>query len=212
MNKKATPKKEAGITEEQILTTLKDSPWFVVDAMITIYRRQTPEEVNRHETIDLNGVGFNGVDGRLLTSFSERVLEWENTPVEQRKYRFPLSRKQFALAKKKMPKYSRQLAEALPEDFDFDKYLNMPEAFKQKKPQEVPEVPQEVKEFCRLEVKDEHDAQGIVRSTYELLIAYLDGKTSYTVKFGKHFNKQVEEVPKSYIAWATRIAIDKFGS
>ena len=68
-------------------------------SIVQIYNCQTEDEKLYKETSHDNGVGFNGIDSRILSSFAEFYLEHEF-----------LTRKQLEIARKKMPKYSRQLA------------------------------------------------------------------------------------------------------
>lgn len=71
----------------------------LVRALLAIYEGQTSHEKLTMTTHEDNGIGFNGADAEILTSFVEqwRTRQW-------------LSEKQYALLQKKMPKYSGQLA------------------------------------------------------------------------------------------------------
>lgn len=75
-----------------------DDRW-AIRAMLAIYKRQTATEKAMQETRDRNGVGFNGVDGQIMSSIAEFYL----------KHNF-VSRKQMVIIKKKMGKYAGQLA------------------------------------------------------------------------------------------------------
>jgi hypothetical protein len=55
-----------------------------------------------------NGVGFNGRDAAILSSFAKQIMSWEAT--SNPRYPQPLSPKQFDLARRMMPKYAGQLA------------------------------------------------------------------------------------------------------
>lgn len=68
-------------------------------SIVQIYNCQTEDEKLYKETSHDNGVGFNGADSHILSSFAEFYLK--------NNY---LTKKQLEIAKKKMPKYSRQLA------------------------------------------------------------------------------------------------------
>lgn len=70
----------------------------LIRALLAIYEGQTSHEKLSMATTEDNGIGFNGVDAEILTSF-----------VEQWKRKSWLSDKQYALLQKKMPKYSGQL-------------------------------------------------------------------------------------------------------
>jgi len=69
-------------------------------ALVSIYHRQTDDEVNRGQTIYDNGIGFSGSDADILTSFAEFYLE-----------KGYLSPKQKTILFKKMKKYWRQIVE-----------------------------------------------------------------------------------------------------
>jgi len=85
----------------------KDDLW-VIRGVLAIYNRQTSEEQQIQDTKEHNGVGFNGVDGHIMSSFAEQIRQWESNPSPQ-KYRTPLSVKQLQIARKKIIKYSGQL-------------------------------------------------------------------------------------------------------
>lgn len=68
-------------------------------SLVAIYEGQTHQEKITMTTTEDNGIGFNGVDATILTSFAE---QWNS-----RKW---LSTKQIAILAKKMPKYAGQLA------------------------------------------------------------------------------------------------------
>ena len=69
-------------------------------AIVQIYNCQTEDEKLYKETSHDNGIGFNAFDSEILSSFAEQYLE-----------RGSLSKRQLEIARKKMPKYGRQLAE-----------------------------------------------------------------------------------------------------
>jgi hypothetical protein len=90
--------------------TVKGDAW-VVKGMLAILNYQTPDEKAFGQTVEDNGVGFNGVDAEILTSFCDqasRVLT--SIPTDKYKYSKCLSPKQMEIARKKMLKYSGQLA------------------------------------------------------------------------------------------------------
>lgn len=70
----------------------------VIKGMLTIYDYQTSHEQASENTVEANGVGFSGVDGFIMSKFSE----WY-------KLKGYLSPKQLAMARKKMLKYTGQL-------------------------------------------------------------------------------------------------------
>lgn len=91
--------------------TNPEGDMWVVRGMLAILQWQTAEEKANGMTVEDNGVGFNGVDAEILTSFCEqasRVLE--SRPNDPMRYTRCLSPKQMEIARKKMLKYSGQLA------------------------------------------------------------------------------------------------------
>jgi hypothetical protein len=85
-------------TKQEIRTMLETNDVWVIRGMLAIFEYQTADEQAHGRTEYDNGVGFNGVDAEILTSF-----------VEQYKARNFLSPKQIAIARKKMLKYAGQL-------------------------------------------------------------------------------------------------------
>ena len=87
-------------TKETIRTMLETNDLAVERGVIAIYKRQTDVEKLFMDTESLNGEGFNKMDADILSSFAERMI----------KYGRRLSTKQLAVARKRMLKYSGQLA------------------------------------------------------------------------------------------------------
>ena len=85
-------------TAETIRENILKSDAWLKRAIIAIYERQTADEKASGETSHNNGVGFNGADSFILSSFAEQI-----------KARGTLSPKQTEIARKKMPKYAKQL-------------------------------------------------------------------------------------------------------
>lgn len=69
-----------------------------VKALLTIYRNQTYEEQTVQETIEDNGIGFNGTDAEFCSSLAENYLKFHR-----------LSDKQYNSLRKVMQKYAGQL-------------------------------------------------------------------------------------------------------
>lgn len=86
-------------TRVEIREKMKVDNQWLIRGMVAIHARQTAEEQAHGHTTEDNGVGFNGVDSEILTSF-----------VVQFKYSGRLSPKQIEIARKKMLKYAGQLA------------------------------------------------------------------------------------------------------
>ena len=87
---------------------------FAVNCMLKIYEYQTDYEQTVGTTTEWNGVGFNGADAEILSSFVKQVQSWD-----QSKYPSPLSPKQMAIVQKKVGKYAKQLEPLLTDD-DFN--------------------------------------------------------------------------------------------
>ena len=73
-------------------------PEWIERAVIAIFEKQTIDEQSAETTSHKNGIGFNGVDAFILSSFAKQLKKGRH-----------LSTKQFAIAQKKMPKYAKQL-------------------------------------------------------------------------------------------------------
>ena len=82
-------------TADFIKEKLSTSDKWLIRGMLAVYERQTADEQASGETSHDNGVGFNGVDAPLLSSFSEFYQT-----------RGFLSPKQVMYASKKMMKYN----------------------------------------------------------------------------------------------------------
>jgi len=97
---------------EMIRDNITAGPWiWVARALVVLHDRQTNDEREAQTTSHSNGVGFNGTDANILSSFAEQVRAWEATPPQERRYAMPLSPRQMELARKKVAKYARQLAD-----------------------------------------------------------------------------------------------------
>ena len=85
-------------TMDEIANLIQNNDTVLYRALNKLFECQTEDEKNSYDTHESNGVGFNGVDAPILTSFAEFY--------RQRGY---LSDKQKAIARKKLVKYKRQL-------------------------------------------------------------------------------------------------------
>jgi len=85
--------------KEKIQGKLKEQDSWVIRGLIAIYKKQTIEEQKREDTVENNGVGFNGSDARFLTSLAKQAIQRGN-----------LSPKQMQYGRKKVMKYAGQLA------------------------------------------------------------------------------------------------------
>lgn len=85
-------------TQSQIRLKLIENDQWLIRGILAIYNFQTAEEQAAETTLKHNGVGFNGVDAPILSSFAK-----------QYKTKGYLSPKQLAKAREKMMKYVGQL-------------------------------------------------------------------------------------------------------
>lgn len=86
-------------TKEEIADHMKNEDTWLYRGILAIYNKQTHNEQLSGETHELNGVGFNGADATIMSSFAEFL---KNTGF--------LTPKQQVIARKKMMKYAGQLA------------------------------------------------------------------------------------------------------
>jgi hypothetical protein len=94
-------------TPEAIREKLATCDIMVERSILKLYEMQTEAEKVTERTTEHNGVGFNGVDAEIMSSFAQQLLRQKNSvrPEGRR-----LSDKQRVLARKKLKKYARQLA------------------------------------------------------------------------------------------------------
>lgn len=85
-------------SEEEIKNLIQTNDKVLYGALKKIYAEQTADEQTAGETNHRNGVGFNGVDAPILSSFCEFL---NRTGF--------LTPKQKTLARKKLVKYNKQL-------------------------------------------------------------------------------------------------------
>jgi len=90
----------------EIKDKLANNDVWLIRGLLAIYAGQTEVEQNCETTVEDNGIGFNGCDANILSSFAKQV---ERGLAQERKIEWTLSVKQKALARKKMSKYARQL-------------------------------------------------------------------------------------------------------
>jgi len=97
-------------TKEFVAQQLATDNKWLIRGILAIYARQTDSEQAAGMTHEDNGVGFNGVDSPILSSFAQQIQRWMDTPLNQRRFGIPLSDKQLTVAKRTMKKYAGQLA------------------------------------------------------------------------------------------------------
>jgi len=200
---------------DKIKELVESSNTFVLDCLLTVYDKQTEDEKMTEDTKHNNSVGFSGADGFILTSFSKQIIEWRNTPEEQRKYKFPLSQKQLDMARRKIVKYTKQLAIFLPPDFDFKKYSKDKTQPARKKEITIEDVKKsitlELAEYVKEKAKYRDIPIENTRQVYNLVqvIAALPielrlehNDSHYVVMFGKHRDEMLIDLPPGYLMWA----------
>jgi hypothetical protein len=84
---------------------LSTNPAWAQRAIVKLWERQTVDEQATQNTGHNNGVGFNGTDAFILSSFAEQINKGRT-----------LSPKQLAIAFRKLPKYSKQIISEIPQD------------------------------------------------------------------------------------------------
>jgi hypothetical protein len=89
------PEWNGALIKERLILSDK----WVIAGVLSIFEYQTASEQNSNSTSEDNGVGFNGVDAELLSSYAKWIKRTGTLTVGQMKY-----------ARKKMLKYSGQLA------------------------------------------------------------------------------------------------------
>lgn len=87
-------------SKQSIQDILLSSPKALMRGVVAIYKRQTLSEQADGITKEHNGIGFTGVDAFILSSFATQIL-----------CGMKLSERQLTIARRKMPKYWRQLIE-----------------------------------------------------------------------------------------------------
>lgn len=93
-NKSVTKKMIVGHVKNKLST---DAAW-ATKGVIRIYEHQTVSEQSVEATNEDNGVGFTGVDAKLMSSFAKQILAGRT-----------MSAKQMAILHRSMPKYANQL-------------------------------------------------------------------------------------------------------
>ena len=91
-------------TPETIAKLIHDSTKMVERSLLVLYSRQTEGEQHAETTCETNHMGFTGADANLLSSFAKQIIKSQRTEGQR------LSPKQLFFARKKLPKYAKQLA------------------------------------------------------------------------------------------------------
>lgn len=85
-------------TEDEIRTLIQTNDKVLYGALLKLYACQTEDEQSCGATNHINGMGFNGVDAPILTSFAKFLKECGR-----------LSSKQKEICRRKLIKYNKQL-------------------------------------------------------------------------------------------------------
>jgi hypothetical protein len=101
-----TNKSKQVIDKAFIVAKLESNDAWLFRSIVSIFECQTADEQNAETTAHDNGVGFNSVDARLLSSFAKQIIAHAKG---ESKFASPLSPKQKEMARNKMTKYAGQL-------------------------------------------------------------------------------------------------------
>lgn len=101
-------------TPDMIREKIATCDKMVERSLVRLFERQTASEQDAAQTTESNGVGFNGVDAEILTSFAQQIIRKQNRPSCPEGVR--LSDRQLEIARKKLRKYARQLMEIAKEN------------------------------------------------------------------------------------------------
>lgn len=88
-------------TKESILRLIATSDDAVAAAITALHERQTEAEKNTGDAVERNGRGFNKRDADFLSSIAIRLPRYDNH----------MTPRQLEVARRKLPKYWRQLLE-----------------------------------------------------------------------------------------------------
>lgn len=91
------------LIKSEIQKNLSTNPAWAIKALVKVYTLQTESEKAAGATHNLNGVGFSGLDSRILSSFAVQVNSGRN-----------LSPKQMAILFRRMPRYWKQIMSFIP--------------------------------------------------------------------------------------------------
>jgi hypothetical protein len=91
-------------TKEFIKDKLNTNQAWLERGIVAIWKYQTATEQRQDRTVEDNGVGFNGIDAKFLSSLAKWIQNSKFAEGER------LSPKQAFVARKKMAKYAGQLA------------------------------------------------------------------------------------------------------
>ena len=84
--------------KEKIAELVQTNDRMLYESLTRLYDRQTDAEKNMEATVEHNGVGFNGVDGKFLSSLAKSYRQYGR-----------LTDRQKAAARKSLKKYTGQI-------------------------------------------------------------------------------------------------------
>lgn len=93
-------------TIEIVKEKLSTNRLWIERAIVALYNRQTEDEKEGRFTAEDNGVGFNAFDSPFLSNLAEWLIAGKNNG--------HLTNNQLDVAKKKMPKYAKQILSLIP--------------------------------------------------------------------------------------------------
>lgn len=100
------------MTREELFNAINTNAQVACSALLGLYARQTADEQEAQATGHTNGMGFNGTDAAILSSFAEQVIgNRAKKAAGEGGYPSDLSPRQLELLRKKLVKYGRQLEE-----------------------------------------------------------------------------------------------------
>lgn len=97
------------ITSHGIWTQMLGDDDFLMECILIMYNLQTSSERITKSTHHTNGVGFNKADAPFLTELSKKIKSMKEGPAKW----LLVSSDDLEIAREKMQKYSRQLANIL---------------------------------------------------------------------------------------------------
>lgn len=96
-------------TKQVIQTKIKTDVNWTIRTLEVIYEHQTRDEQESKATNHENGIGFNGTDAFILSSFAEQVKKKRSQGYTSGF----LSDKQLEICRKKLPKYWGQVSKLI---------------------------------------------------------------------------------------------------
>lgn len=102
--------------KDNIQAFLIKSDLFVVKSLMLLYNLQTDNEQNAGTSIDNNGVGFNKLDAKILTSIAMQCKRTKH-----------ITSKQLNLCRSKLMKYAKQISKVANSELSYDIMVHIKE-------------------------------------------------------------------------------------